>query len=370
MNAQVQESTAIAIIPPKPPTVIERAMTVFSAVPSEDDLRELAQKSATITEITNEAGKQQCHAARMVLKNARLEITRTGEEGRDDAVKTSQAIIARQKALIKITQAEEDRLAVIQKAWDDRIAAEKEAAIQREISRTAAIQAGIDRIRNWPVLAAGKSTDIIQPMLTSAQGFEIDPAIFEERCEEAISALAVSVAALIGLLAVAKAHEAAQEQLKRDQEELAQRRAADAERERLAKIEQAEKERIVAEDRAKQEAETKAARDAEQKRISDELAAERAESRRIASERQAELDAQAATQAAETKRLADLQAEIDRKQAALTEAQKPKPEPVKVRTVERPSAAQIVAVISGHYGVSLEMAAKWIKSAKVELEAA
>lgn len=446
MNAQVQESQ-VAVIPPKPPTVIERAMAVFVAVPSEESLRELAKGSATITTITNQAGYDQCHTARMVLKNARLEIVRTGEDGREDAVQTSKAILARQKALIAITQGEEDRLAVIQKAWDDRIAAEKEAAIQREIARTAAIQAGIDRIRNWPVLAAGKSTDIIQPMLTSAQGFEIDPAIFEERCEEAVSALAVSIAALIGLLAVAKAHEEAQEQLKRDQAELAERRAADAERDRLAKIESDRLAKEVSDQRAaeareqrerlaKEEADAKAARDAAAKAdeensrrnemalqevqaihhqlmIADtgrrpycnggdlasiDFAIDGTEKWELTEERLGALFAMAVktkeatlvalaqkkvdfiarlANAAEAKRQAELAAKItadreqlERDQEAARKAAEPKPEPAKVRTVERPSAAQIVACVASHYSVSPAMATKWLVATKIELEAA
>jgi hypothetical protein len=393
MNADV------VVIPPKPPTVIERATAVFAAVPSEESLRELAKKSATITEITNDAGKDQCHASRMVLKNTRLEIERVGEEGREDAVQTSKAIIARQKALISLTKPEEDRLAAIQKTWDERIAAEKEAKILAEISRVNEIQRRIEGIRAWAVNAATQGSLLVGQMLAQANDYVIDPGTFEEFTSQATDALMVSRAALTGLLAQRKEHEADQARIVAEREELAKLRAEAAERERVARETQAkadadakaERDRIakeahekqIAEARAhaeqirldreriaKEEADAKAIRDAEAKRLAD----ERAENARIAAHRQAELDAQAEAQrianAAEAQRLADDRAQILLQQTALAEAQKPKPEPVKARIVERPTAAQLIACIAGHYSVSLEMAEKWIRTAKVELQKA
>lgn len=413
MNAQVQ-STEVAVIPPKPLTVIERAMSVFVGVPSEDSLRELAKGSATITAITNQAGWDQCHAARMVLKNTRLEIARTGESGREDAVQTSRSIIAIQKSRIAITQAEEDRLAAIEKAWDDRIAAEKEAKIQAEIERNAAIQRGIDRIRNWPVLAAGKSAEIILPMLVSAQDFAVEDAVFQERCDEAIAALAVSVAALSGLLRDRQDYEAAQAKLKRDMEELDQRRAADAERNRLAAAAQAkadadaktERDHIASEnaEKTRKERERNEAAMQEIQAIHHQLviadtgrapyckggdlesidfAIDGTEKWELTEERFGALYAVAVkakentlaalrdkrlgffarqANAAETKRLADQQAEIDRQQEAIRVANLPKPKPPK--TLTRPTAAQLVALVSAHYSVSLEMAEKWLRKIK------
>jgi hypothetical protein len=79
----------------------------------------------------------------------------------------------------------------------------------------------------------------------------------------------------------------------------------------------------------------------------------------------------------EAKRQAELAAKITadreqlaRDQEAARKAAEPKPEPAKVRTVERPSAAQIVACVAGHYSVSAAMATKWLVATKIELEAA
>lgn len=368
----------VAIIPQKPLTVIERASLVFVAIKSEDELRALAKSSETIVTITNEAGKDQCHAARMVLKNTRLEIERTGEEGREDAVQTSKAIIARQKALIKITAPEEDRLAAIQKTWDDRVAAEKEAKILAEIARQDEIQRRIDGMRNWPVNAANQPSMLVGQMLAQAQAYLIDAEVFGEHVETALAVLAASTAALSGLLLQRKAFEAEQLQAEEDRKELAR-----------LKSEEVERQRAAAEERAKQEADAKVKRDAEtarQQAILDE--------QRQALERD-QADARARQQA-EDDRLAKDRAEIAAQQEALRKAAEPivvfenkvtgetlsvaaepKPEPVKpapartaTRIIERPTAAQLIALVSGHYSVSLEMAAKWIRHTKIELEEA
>lgn len=351
-------STQLQTIPPQPLTVVERATLVFAAVKSEAELQELAKASATIVTITNQAGYEQCHAARMVLKNTRLEIARTGEEGREDAVKVSKAVIARQKALIALTQPEEDRLATIQEAWDDKIKAEEEAKVQAEVNRVAEIQRRIDGIRNWPVNAAAQPSMLVGQMLAQAQAFRVEAEVFQEHCETAAAALVTSVAALTGILEAAKKREAEQEQLRRDQEELAQRRRDDAERERIAAAE-----------RSKQEAADRAAREAEAARVRK----EREENERVNRQRQADLDRQAEEQrkanAAEEKRLADQRAEIERQQEALREAQRPKPEPapVPVRTLAAPRAASpgreaIIKVIAAFYDVHPDIARYWLSA--------
>lgn len=447
----------VAVIPPKPLTVIERAVQVFAAVPSEEALRELAKKSATITEITNEAGKDQCHASRMVLKNTRLEIERVGEEGREDAVQTSKAIIALQKARIAITKPEEDRLAAIQKAWDDRVAAEKERKIQAEIARVANIQERITELRGCQTLSPSNGSALVAEHIADLEAIPVD-ATFDEFEQQAADAKVAALVRLKAIHAAAVAHEAEQARIVEERAELAKLRAESAERERVAE-----------ENRQKQAAIDQAARDAEAARVAE---ANRLERERIAKEEaaaQAKRDAETAAQAAidkanrerneaalqeiqaihhqliiadtgrrpyckggdlesidwvidgtekwelteerfgvlypaavkakettlaalrqkrvdflarqetaaEALRQAELAAkntadreQLEREQAAARKAAEPKPEPVKTRIVERPSAAQLIALISGHYSVTPAMAEKWLRSIKWEREAA
>ncbi|MDP9090308.1 MAG: hypothetical protein M3O26_16400 [Pseudomonadota bacterium] len=378
----------VAIIPPKPLTVIERAAAVFAAVPSDDELRELAKKSATITEITNAAGKDQCHAARMMLKNTRLEIARVGEEGREDAVQTSKAIIALQKSRIALISGEEARLQAIQDEWDARIEREREAKVQAELARVDAINKRIEALRNLPIAATGKPSTIVDQMVTDATNTIIDEAVFEERTDDAKSVLRTSLAALVGIHAERKAHEAEQDRIVAERAELAKLRAEQQDRERIAAEDrrqqeaadklkrdaeaaaQAEANRQERERIAREEADAKAIRDSEAAK----LAQERAENARIAREAQAALDAKAEEQrkanAAEAVRIAAERAKLEAEQAAAKKAAEPKLEPVKNRTVERPTTAQLVALVSSHYSVSLDMAEKWLRALRFESAAA
>lgn len=390
MNAQLQESTEVAVIQPKPLTVIERAMSVFVGVPSEESLRELAKGSATITEITNQAGWDQCHAARMVLKNTRLEISRTGEAGREDAVQTSRSIIAIQKSRIAITQGEEDRLAAIEQAWDDRIAAEKEARIQAEIARVARLQERVTELRGCQTLSPSSGSTLVLEHIADLEAIPVD-ASFEEFEQQASDAKTAALVRLKGILGAAVAHEAEQAKIIAERAELAKLRAEQADRDRLAAAAQAkadaaaqvERDRVAKEahdkqvadarehaetirkDReriAQEEANAKVIRDTETKRLAD----ERAENARKAAERQAELDAQAEAQrlanAAEARRPADQQAEIDRQQEEIRRANEPKLAPAaqEAPTPAPPSAqpenwpitdAQLVTLVMTHCGV-------------------
>jgi len=391
MNTKAKE---VAVIPPKPLTVQERAAAVFAAVPSEEALRELAKKSATITAITNEDGKSQCHAARMVLKNTRLEIARVGEEGREDAVQTSKAIIAIQKSRIGLISPEETRLQAIQDEWDARIEREKQRRIDEEVARVAEIQRLIDGIRNWPVKAANDGSALVAQKLREAQDYRITESAFQEFAPVATQALQVSVAALTGLLAQAKEREEKEAQLEEDRKELARLRAEQAERDRVAAAERAAQE---AADRARREEEQRqrdeanrleraaiaaeAAATAERLRKEQEAAAEvlrqqRAENDRIAAERQAELGREAAENAriaAERRAELDLAEEAARQEraaeaqrqaqaaaelAAREEALRTKPEK---RHGQRPSRDAIVQCVAEKFEVKPERAQTWLR---------
>lgn len=362
MNVKAVHSTEVAVIPPKPPTVIERAMSVFVGVPSEESLRELAKGSATITAITNQAGYDQCHSSRMALKNARLEIVRTGEAGREDAVQTSKAIIARQKTLIAITLGEECRLEVIQKAWDDRIAAEKEAKIQAEIARAARLQKRIEELRGCQTLSPSSGSQLILEHIADLEGIQADES-FEEFQQQAIEAKTTALVRLNGILGAAVAHEAEQAKIIAERAELAKLRAEQADRDRIAAAAQAK-----ADADAKMERERIASENAEKNRIERErIAKDEADAKAIRDAEKAENDRInadiRASNEAEEKRLADERGKLAADQEALRVANLPKPKPRKA-----PSAADIVQVIARHYGVTEKVALGWLL--KIELHEA
>lgn len=402
MNAQLQESTAIAVIPPKPLSVIERAANALSQAETEEQIKALVEESKPIVAVTDPASREVCHASLMTLKNMRILIQNRAKDGRDEAVKYSKAVIAIEKELVALITPEETRLAAIRDEWDTAKEREKEAKIAAEIARVAALQERIAELRGCQTLSPSSGSQLVLEHIADLESIPVD-STFEELEQQASDAKTAALVRLNGILGAAVAHEAEQAKIIAERAELARLRAAEEDRQEKARTEQAERDRLakIETDRLAKEAHDKKVAEArehaetirkDRERIAKEEAdakakvdAERAENDRKAAERQAELDAQAETQrvanAAEAKRLADQQAEINRQQAALVEAQKPKPAPITVqvngdpaakvnaRIVERPSAAQLVALVGGHYGVSLEMAAKWILTAKIELEA-
>ncbi|MGR3504901.1 MAG: hypothetical protein ACU0B7_03410 [Paracoccaceae bacterium] len=109
--------------------------------PKEAELRTLADNCQSI-DIKDLKTVRDC---RISLKNARVEITKTGKAMRDDATKFSRAVIAREKELIAIIEPEEQRLQKIEaeaKLQAER--AERAAILPTRKERLAAIGDGIE----------------------------------------------------------------------------------------------------------------------------------------------------------------------------------------------------------------------------------
>jgi len=75
---------------------------------------------------------------RMVLKNRRLEIKAFAEEQREDAKNFGKAVIALEKQLVGMIEAEEKRLENIQDEWTQRASAsaKRRSSPSRSVSRT------------------------------------------------------------------------------------------------------------------------------------------------------------------------------------------------------------------------------------------
>lgn len=252
--------------PAKELTVVERATLALGLDKIEERLVELAESSKAITEITNKAGYDQCHATRMSLKNQRVEIERRGKLARDDANKFARAVIAEEARLIALIEPEEKRLQALQKAHDDAVEAERQARVKAEMERVGAIRSRIDAIRNWPVSATGKPSSLVEQMLRDAEGYAIDDT-FEEFREEAERAIVDARASLTTILGAARASEAEKARIAAEREELERLRAEQAERDRIAQQERerlaAEEARIKAEREALEAEKAKAAQPAE-----------------------------------------------------------------------------------------------------------
>lgn len=333
-------------------TVVERAVAAFDE--KEEELRELAARSLTITAITNADGYQQCHSARMVLKNRRIEIDKHGKKVRDEAVKFSKAVIAQADKFIALIEPEENRLNSLQTAYDSAEEAKKQAAIAAEQQRVANLQERVrelsgllNLVKRYNFTAAELAAHI-----SDLESVPVDES-FQEFQPEAEETKARTLAVVREMHATTDSREKEAARLKAEREDLERQRAEqkrrdDAERERIA-----EEERIA-----------KAARDAETARQNEELRQRRdaqdAEAERVRTEL-----------AAEAKRLADAQAEIDRQQEELRKAQEPPPAPPPAPpapisrrgvAVPVPKAADIVDVLSKHYRARPDTIIDWLRA--------
>jgi hypothetical protein len=260
-------------------TLPERAAVALGTAEHEKQLVLLAQESKSIVAIKNADGRTQCHATYMRLKNARVAITNTAEAAREDATKFSKAVIAEERRLITITQAEETRLQGLRDQWDADREAERQAAIAAEAKRIADIRTEIAEIQQYPIDAVGKSSAEIQIMADSLSEVVVDDH-FAEFKDQATASLTAALTKVSSLLVLAKEHEAEVARIAAEREEL-KKLAEQRETEAKALKELQDKE--AAELRAKQEAEMAV----ERERLAT-IAREQAEARaKIEADRQA-----------------------------------------------------------------------------------
>lgn len=292
-------------------TVTARAALALSSEQTRKDLKELVAKSVNVKEVKNTAGREEAHSYAMALVKARTTITKTGKAAREDAAAFAKAVISEEKALIAITQSEEDRLLALRDAWDAARAAEKAEAERIELERITKIHLRIADIREAGNLALQcRTSAMVESLIEKMTGQQLDG--FDEFTEEAHNTRADTLARMSEISHIKFTEEQERARIKAEQEAERQRLAAErAENARIAadlerqSKEAAERERIAAQERAEQEAKAQAARkadeaaaqailDAEALRLADERAAFEAEQAAFRATMQAEADRRAA----------------------------------------------------------------------------
>lgn len=240
-----QPGTDIALLPPP-----ERAALVLKSTDTEKTLRELVQKSADITTVSDSAGRELAHRSGMNLKNARVAIEKAGKAARDDANAFNTAVIAEQKRLIGITEKEEERIFGLRDNYDAKAKAEKEERERKERERVAAIRSKIDDIKGLPAASFQDAAEQLRATIGDLDAFEITEADFAELAGEAAAAKAEALGTLNSMLVRAEANEKEAARLAAEREELDRQRREQEERDRAAKEEREAEERRLAEERA------------------------------------------------------------------------------------------------------------------------
>jgi hypothetical protein len=353
-------------------TVTQRAVVALGYnEETRKNLTTLAGESAHIVAITNDDGYKQVHAARMALKNTRVEIEKRGKAAREDATSFSKAVIAEEKLLIAIISPEEERLAKLQKEHDDKIEAERQAKILAEEQRAARIRERIEELRGCANLTPANGSKLIGEHIEDLEKLIVDDS-FEDSRQQAEDAKAGGLARLRQLHAAALAHEQEQVRIAAERAELARLRA-----------EQEARDRADRERRAAEEAELQKKRDAEataeRERIRKEREAfeaeqaaararQKAEEDRIAAERRALEEQQRAQREAEERAEADRLAKLAPAQpesvAAVIAGAESMERDVSPRVAaSRPSLEDMTTVLAFHYGVDEGTVLNWLDSA-------
>jgi len=357
------------------------AITEYS--PIEAGLADLRQRYAGVAwDLRTVAGNDAARKARKELVSLR-----TSLEDKRKALKAP--VLAQAKLIDEEAKRITGELLAIETPIDEQIKAdearreaERQARIEAERRRVAAIRAELDSIT---AKAAGamrlrKSTLAIG-VLDELLAVALDGEMLAEYAGEAEKILADAVTAV-------RSHVAALQ----EQEAEAARIAAEREALERAKAEAAERERVERERLAEQERVARVTREAEEARLAAERAAierERQEQERAAREQQERLDAEAK---AERDRIAAAEAEVSRQRADVerrereqrereeaAEAERMNEAAAKARAEEiaaerqaraskRPSDDEIIDALSLHYRVHESTVIGWLLA--MDLEAA
>lgn len=394
-NKSAKGKTALAVSEQSTAlTVAERAKLAFGRKEHDAELIALADRSKSLATITNADGYKQVHAARMDLRNERIDLEKRGKAAREDATAFSKAVIAEENRLIALISAEEKRLNGLQEAWDEAREAERLEKLAAEQKRVAAIQERIEAIRDFPDGTQSKTAAEIQIMLDQANAMIIG-VDFQEFAEVAKQALRKTRYTLANVRAERQAHEEEQARLAAERAELERQRIEQEEQNRVERERIAEEERVAKVAREAEEARLKAIRDAEIAQVQATLRAERLENERLAREQQARNEAEAARHAeelrkaseeferiqaeakaqreAEDAQLAAEREEFERRQAeqrAADEAEEQRrAEQARVAALQRPSDYELIDVLATHYNVPAPKIIEWLATLKLPAKA-
>lgn len=366
--------------------VEQRAALALNSTKTEEHLKELATKHKDITVIKNKAGRDQAHGAAMELLKARTAIKDVAKTARDDATKFSKAVIAEENRLIEIISAEETRLFAVRDAWDaeqERIRQEKVLAEQQRVER---INAAIASIAAIPTNLANAKADVISAAIAELESVSIVEEFYEEFTEKAVYIRSEALQAMNSLYAAAAEREAEAKRIAEESARLAAERA-ELDRQR-AEIEQQRREQeeanaraaaevAAAAQRAIDEANAKAKREAEQREVfmrqqQDAFAAEKAEAQAKLDEQQRQLNEQMAAIAKEQAEKAAIEAAAKAKRDAEEAADRQAKEEAerKTRNDEAMSfASRVVAVVAEAFEIDPEEAEEYITRAAATISA-
>lgn len=358
---------------------IERAALALESSKTEQHLKTLATKHASITVVKDKAGREQAHGAYMEVMRARTAVDKAAKDAREDATKFSKAVIAEAARLVAIVEPEEARLKEARDAWDAEQARIKAEAEAKERARVLAMTERIAAIKSYVMLANNcRTSERVAELQTKLAG--VDLLDFEEFTDEAAMAHANATSHLHTVFADRQAQEAEAACLKAEREELERQRDEAAAKAKA----QAEADRADLERRREELARERAAAEAEAKRVADEA---RAQAEAAEAKAKAASDALAAERAKLERMRAELEAKSKPAEQPVCAAEhqapaQPNPDPAPVAAAPvaaepapvvphlppAPVASAIVLAVAEFWHTDNKTAARWITERAAEIE--
>ena len=149
-------------------TADQRAELVLAFDATRTKLQALAKQSTTLTKVDTDDNLAAAKSARAKLQAARLTIEKTGKAARDETTKFNKAVIAKERELISEISPEEDRLAKLILAEQQRQEEAERIAREEEQRRADAIRSAFERVRSLPAIGATMDVFAIDELIAEA----------------------------------------------------------------------------------------------------------------------------------------------------------------------------------------------------------
>lgn len=295
--------------------LIDNALKGFDKIRAGFAMMERNYKGV-LFDVETSMGMDHAKAARAAIRKPRYEVENLRKGAKAPLLALGRRLDAVAESLTKDLLAIEEPIHLQIKSEEDRAERERLAQAAAELARKTAIEARIQDIRNAITSIPGAAdADTIAAKIESIRAIEVNDT-FAEYKQQAQDAHTAALARLSELHSAAVEREAEKKRIADQLAELAALKAANAERERKAAEEQARKDAEAAAENARLElergrkaAESQALIDAENARVAE---ANRIESARIAEESRIERERQVAEARAHAQRIAAERAENDR----------------------------------------------------------
>lgn len=351
--AEVKSDNALVTIDPT-----KYAAAAFEPYKKDFAAAKRAASKAGPIAISTPAGMKQAKELRASFRTIRTAVENARKAAKEPVLEAGKKIDLVAKEFTAEVVPFEDKFDKLVKDEEQRLEDEKQAKIAAERARIEAIENRLAAIKGLPARNANKASSEIQTVLEELRAKQIEPALYDEFLEEAITSLNTSIDELTRMYDVAVEREAAVRKAEEDARELARLKAEQAERDA------AQARQLQA------EADKAAAAQTELDKLRAEMEAMRKAAQPVVHE-VAEVSAPAAVEvAAEPVIIQEQAAELHDLNSPVA-AQEPLVPSVDISTaIPRPSELEIVECIAAKFGVRGDVVLRWLAASdfsKVDL---